>query len=96
MTEREVIFFYTDNKLFDNKYLNNGIQRTLYPESYHHGNNICGALLLYNLAEPEWITINCDEPLTYHVFCMVPKENVSTDIQYQCHGQIQETVIEIV
>ena len=32
--------------------------------------SVCGEMLLYNLADPEWITIGCYEPLTEHTFCI--------------------------
>ena len=43
-------------------------QKTLFPEQ---NKSVCGAMLLYNLADPEWITIGCYEPLTEHIFCIV-------------------------
>ena len=38
----------------------------LYPEN---SNKLCVAMLITNLAKPEWITINCDEKLTTDVMC---------------------------
>ena len=35
-------------------------------------NQSCSAILPTNLAIPEWITINCDEPITREVFCTLP------------------------
>ena len=42
-------------------------QNILFPEQ---NKSVCGALSLFNLADPEWITVGCDEPLTEHNFCI--------------------------
>ena len=39
---------------------------TIYPQT---DNSSCVAILLSNLADPEWITINCNEPMTTDVVC---------------------------
>ena len=41
-------------------------RNTLYPEQ---GRKFCTAMVITNLAHPEWITINCDEKLTTDVMC---------------------------
>ena len=40
--------------------------KLFYPEN---SNKLCVAMLITNLAKPEWITINCDENLTTDVMC---------------------------
>ena len=41
-------------------------RNTLYPEQ---GRKLCAAIVMTNLADPEWITINCNEKLTTDVMC---------------------------
>ena len=48
--------------------------KTLYPESYKN-KTACSAMLLYNLAESEWITVDCNEPLNEQVLCVLFEEN---------------------
>ena len=57
---------FTVNRQFDNVDLNDKIKFTLYPEVHIRK---CGAMLLYNLVDPEWITVDCDEPLSHGTFC---------------------------
>ena len=54
---------------FDYEKFNNIINKTLYPEVQI---NRCGALLLYNLASPEWITVDCNKPIGDQVICVIP------------------------
>ncbi len=42
---------------------------TIYPQTEK---GVCVALMLTNLAQPEWITIDCDRSLSAHVVCAVP------------------------
>ena len=49
--------------------------RFLYPEN---SNKLCVAMLITNLAKPEWITINCDEKLTTEVICYVEDVKILT------------------
>ena len=53
---------------FNNSNLNYKVNQTLYPEVHV---DKCAALLLYNLADPEWITVDCDEPLGHQAFCVI-------------------------
>ena len=48
-------------KIFDR------MQYTIYPEISNYSK--CAAMLLNNLAHPEWITIDCDEPVTSDIMC---------------------------
>ncbi len=49
----------------------NSTRTTLYPET---GNmTLCGAMLLTNLADPEWVTIGCNKPVTLDVICFFEK-----------------------
>ena len=43
-------------------------QKILFPEQ---NKSVCGVILLFNLADPEWITIGCYEPLTKQIFCII-------------------------
>ncbi len=43
--------------------------RKRYPET---DEQVCVALMLTNLAQPEWVTVGCDQPLTVHAVCVVP------------------------
>ncbi len=43
--------------------------RRRYPET---DEQVCVALMLTNLAQPEWVTVGCDQPLTVHAVCVVP------------------------
>ena len=36
--------------------------------------SVCTAVLLVNLADPEWITVDCNEPITPRVLCLFEKE----------------------
>ena len=67
-TIKERHFFEkTANREFDNANLNDKIKFTLYPEVHIRR---CGAMLLYNLVHPEWITVDCDNPLSHGTFCV--------------------------
>ena len=46
--------------------------KTMYPET---DNSTCTAILLTNLADPEWINIQCDELITTDVLCYFQKDN---------------------
>ena len=46
-------------------------QSILYPDI--SDGSTCTGMLLTNLAEPEWISINCDEKNSVEVFCTVEK-----------------------
>ena len=35
---------------------------------------VCAAMLLTNLADPEWITVGCNDPITNHVICLFENE----------------------
>ena len=48
----------------------------LYPETYIRR---CTTMILYNLAEVEWITVDCNEPLGYQSFCVISNTNTSSD-----------------
>ena len=65
ITERG-LYKLTANRQFDNANLNIKIKSTLYPQVHIKH---CGAILLYNLVHPEWITVDCDEPLGHGTFC---------------------------
>ena len=47
-------------------------QNTIYPENSKYPK--CTAMLLNNLVNPEWITIDCDEPLTSDIMCHFPRQ----------------------
>ena len=51
--------------------------RTLYPEQ---GEKLCVAMVITNLAHPEWITINCDEKITTDVKCYFKQLNIPSSI----------------
>ena len=46
-------------------------------EKYHPTklNDLCSAMLLSNLADPDWISVGCDAPLVGHILCMIKTEN---------------------
>ena len=47
-------------------------------------NKMCTLILLTNLAEPEWISINCHQKIIGDILCMVPRNVVtSTNISQQ-------------
>ncbi len=41
-----------------------------FPQHCHY----CTALLLANLAEPHWISVECHEKLTHYVLCVIPND----------------------
>ena len=44
----------------------------------------CTIMLLTNLAEPEWISIDCNQKITGDIMCMVPRHvNVNTNISLE-------------
>ena len=45
---------------------------TIYPEISNYSK--CAAMLLNNLVNPEWITIDCDEPVTSDIMCHFPRK----------------------
>ena len=63
--------FYSINIPFNYSHLNAKVKNIIYPEE----NKTCAAILLNNLAQPEWITVNCDESLSPHVLCAFPVPN---------------------
>ena len=42
-------------------------------QDYGHNDKRCTILLLNNMTEPEWMSVNCSEKLLFHVFCMVDR-----------------------
>ena len=65
-TEGEKYLNYAENKgnLATTKRKSKNI---IYP---HFGNSSqCTMMLLYNLAYPEWISIDCNEKLLHHIVC---------------------------
>ena len=48
------------------------MQYTIYPEISNYTK--CAAMLLNNLVNPEWITIDCDEPVTSDIMCHFPRK----------------------
>ena len=47
-------------------------QFTIYPEISKYPK--CTAMILNNLVNPEWITIDCDEPVTSDIMCHFPRK----------------------
>ena len=47
-------------------------KKTLYP---HNNFSSCVAMLLDNLAEPNWIQMPYEQAITTHVFCLLEKGN---------------------
>ena len=43
----------------------------------------CVAVLLINMAYPEWINIACDRPLLDHVFCLIEEERQTKEQVYK-------------
>ena len=66
------MFSYT--KKLNNTVLATKNKVTVYPETHQRK---CAAVILYNLADPEWITVDCAEPLVPGTFCVISKENTS-------------------
>ena len=58
------------------------IQYTIYPEISKYQK--CTAILLNNLFYPEWITIDCNEPVTSDIMCHFPRK-----IKQKLNGGIQ-------
>ena len=54
--------------------LNAKLEGNIFPEVFTK-TNVCTAMLLYNLAEPEWVNVGCDEPSSNHVLCAFGTEN---------------------
>ena len=54
--------------------MNTKIKFTLYPQVHIRR---CAAMLLYTLADPEWITVDCDEPLGHGTFCVFASRTTS-------------------
>ena len=52
--------------------ISNRMQYTMYPEISNYTK--CAAMLLNNLVNPEWITINCDEPIRSDIMCHFPRK----------------------
>ena len=46
------------------------IKRNLQPASFYSPRLSCTMLLISNLATPEWISIDCDEPLLDNIICV--------------------------
>ena len=69
-------FIFNNNRIFDNINMSKAISMKLYPETHIRR---CGAILLYNLAEVEWITVDCNEPLGYQGFCVVSHRNITSE-----------------
>ena len=66
-------FFVSYHGQFNNTDLNTKVKSTLYPKAYM---KTCAAMILYNIVEPEWITVDCDEPLGHGTFCVFTRENI--------------------
>ena len=44
-------------------------------------------MLLFNLAEPDWISVPCNQKLLFHYFCYMPKVEAFShlqNVQYYC------------
>ena len=58
------------------------MQYTIYPEISNYTK--CAAMLLNNLFNPEWMTIDCNEPITSDIMCHFPRKikpqyNITTE-----------------
>ena len=78
------------DELFGNAFANNQIlhrlesvysqaTKTMYP--YIHTNDTCFIMLLVNLAEPDWIQIDCDKKLLSNVLCVIKGVNSEEQIE---------------
>ena len=73
-TEMLLFPMFSYNKKFNNTNLITKNRMTVYPETSQRK---CGAMILYKLVDPEWITVNCDEPLVSGAFCVISRGNTS-------------------
>ena len=45
-------------------------------------NKSCFAILLHNLADPDWLQVSCEEPIASHVFCLFEKSDLKIEQIY--------------
>lgn len=65
-------------------------QHVLHPYNVNHTQ--CTLLLLVNLAEPEWISVDCSTKLLYDILCVVRKKNRADNGLMNLKGVRQKTV----
>ncbi len=67
------------------EFVRNNTKLTLQPVLV--GLKKCTMLLLHNLAQPEWISVRCDDLLQTHVVCEEYRRNISADNKTGTHTQ---------
>ncbi len=74
----KTIFWHTGNLCVDLTGLKTSAQSELYP--YRTVNNSCILMLLSNVAEPDWIQVNCNTPFLSDVLCLTIDDEGQTNL----------------
>ncbi len=56
------------------------VLHTIYPNRERQSS--CVLMLLYNLAEAEWVTVKCSEPLLYNVLCQSQEKSITQEMVF--------------
>ncbi len=65
--------------------------KTQYPQS---NMSVCVAMLLTNLALPEWVTVVCNQPLSAHVVCVLPQpSNESSSVNTSRNDLFEQKLV---